>query len=126
MSWRRLRGLLVLLVIAGAVIWYVREKPTMSELVDNLTRPLFGSRAAVKESERKRVMSDAVSAVTQQTDENVGMLRENMTSREVRDLLGEPDRVEDLPSPNRVRWTYRVVKRAVLFRDGRVVSISIL
>ena len=126
MSWRRARNLLLVVALAAAALWYYRERPTTSGFVDRITGPLLGSRAAVKEDERKRVMSDAVAAVTQQTEEKVGMVRENMTTREVRELLGDPDRVEELAGRNRVRWTYRRVRRTVVFEDGRVVSIAIL
>ncbi len=127
MSGRRLRNLLLLLAVAGAGYWYYRERPTLSEFIDGITGPLFGSKAAVKESERKRVMSDAVSAIGQQTSENVGMLHEKMTTREVRELLGDPDRVETLSErePLRVRWTYRAARRTLLFENGRVVSITV-
>jgi hypothetical protein len=128
MSGRRIRNLLLLALLAGAGYWYYRERPTLSGLVDGLTRPLLGSRAAVKESERKRVIGDAASVIGQQTNENVGMLHENMSMAEVRELLGEPDRMETLSAQEivRVRWTYRVVRRTVLFENGRVVSIAIL
>ncbi|MGH9366415.1 MAG: hypothetical protein ACRD3M_01915 [Thermoanaerobaculia bacterium] len=127
MSGGRIRTGLFLALLAGAGYWYYRERPTVSELVDELTGPLFGSRAAVKESEHKRVISDAASVIGQQTNENVGMLHENMTTYQVRELLGDPDRVETLSErePLRVRWTYRVVRRTVVFENGRVVSIAI-
>jgi hypothetical protein len=126
-SGRRLRNLLLLGLVLGAGYWYYRTQPTLSEFVDGITRPLFGSKAAVKESERKRVISDAVSVIGQQTDENVGMLHEKMSPAEVRELLGDPDRTETLSErePHRVRWTYKTVRRIVLFEDGKVVSITV-
>ncbi len=128
MSGRRIRNLLLLALVAGIGYWYYRERPTATEFIDNLTRPLFGSRAAVKESERKRVMDDAATVITQQTSENVGMLRMGMSMPEVRELLGEPNRSEYLSErdPVRVRWFYVVAKRSVLFENGRVVCIAIL
>jgi hypothetical protein len=127
MSGRRLRNLLVLAMLAGIGYWYYRTQPTFSEFIDGITGPLFGSRAAVKESERKRVISDAASAIGRQTGENVGILRENMSPAEVRELLGDPDRTETLSErePHRVRWTYNTVRRIVLFEDGKVVSITV-
>jgi hypothetical protein len=124
----RTRNLLLLALLAAVGYWYYRDRPTLPEFVDDLTRPLLGSKAAVKESERKRVIGDAATVIGQQSDEMVGALHEGMTSSEVRDLLGAPDRVETLSErePLRVRWTYRVVKRTVLFEDGRVISIAIL
>jgi hypothetical protein len=127
-SGRRIRNLLLLALLGAAGYWYYRERPTLSELVDDITRPLLGSKAAVTESERKRVISDAASAIGQQTGENLVMLHENLSMSEVRDLLGEPDRTEMVSprDPVRVRWTYRVVQRVVLFENGRVVSIAVL
>jgi len=124
----RLRNLLILALVAGAAYWLYRDGRSPTQLIDALTRPLMGSRAAVKEDERKRVMSDALNVVTQQTDESVGMLRAGMSKAEVRDLLGPPDKIETLSSssPVRVRWEYRVVRRTVVFEDGHVVLISIL
>ena len=124
----RTRRILLIAVLAAIGYWFYRDQPTLSEFVDDLTRPLLGSRAAVKESERKRVIGDAAAVIGQQTDESVGTLHEGMTPTEVRELLGPPDRIESLSErePVRVRWTYRIVKRVVLFEDGRVVSIAIL
>ncbi len=128
MSGRRIRNLVLLALLAGVGYWYYRERPTMSKIVDDLTSPLMGSKAAVKESENKRVISDASTVISLQTDENVGMLRVGMTKAEVRDLLGEPDGTETLSErePVRVRWLYRVAKRALIFENGRVASIAIL
>jgi hypothetical protein len=125
---RRLRNLAVVALLAGVGYWYYRDQPTLSEFVDDLTSPLMGSKAAVKESERKRVISDAATVITQQSDENVGMLRVGMSMPEVRELLGNPDATERLPGsePARVRWTYRTGKRVLVFEDGRVASIAIL
>lgn len=128
MSGRRIRNLVLLALLAGGGYWYYRDRPTMSKIVDDLTSPLMGSKAAVKESENKRVISDASTVISLQTDENVGMLRVGMTKAEVRDLLGEPDGTETLSErePVRVRWLYRVAKRSLIFENGRVASIAIL
>lgn len=128
MNWRRIRNILLLAVLAAAGYWYYRDRPSLAGLVDDLTRPLLGSKAAVKESERKRVISDAATVISLQTDENVGMLRLGMTMSEVRDLLGDPDSIERVSesAPVRVRWLYRIAKRDVLFENGRVASIAIL
>jgi hypothetical protein len=127
MSWRRFRNLLLLALVAAFGYWIYKDRPSVSGLVDDLTRPLLGSRAAVKEDERKRVISDAAAVITQQTDENVGMLRTGMTMSEVRELLGSPDGVEQLTErdPVRVKWTYKTAKRTVIYENARVVSIAI-
>jgi hypothetical protein len=127
MSGRRIRNLVLLALVVGVGYWYYRERPTLGGFIDGITEPLFGSRAAVKESERKRVIDDASTVITQQTDENVGMLRIGMSMADVRDLLGNPDRTEVLTQndPVKARWDYRVVKRSVFFENGRVASIAI-
>ena len=98
-------------------------------MVDGVTNPLLGSRAAVKESERNRVEGEAVAVVTDQTDAAIETLREGMTMRQVRELLGEPN-VNEVVSrekgkPEVVRWTYKAVRRILLFEDGRLTSIAV-
>lgn len=127
MSGQRVRGLLLLAALV-AIGWWIHEKrPTVSGLVDDLTSPLFGSRVAVKESERKRIVGDASQVVAIGVDKPVGAVHEGMTDSEVRHLLGEPDEIERVEDErgDRVRWTYRGVNRVVLFARNRVVSIAI-
>jgi len=58
----RIKTLVVLLLVAGGGYWIYKTHPTVSGFVDGLTSPLMRSKAAVKESEYKRVMSEAVPA----------------------------------------------------------------
>jgi hypothetical protein len=98
-------------------------------MIDRATSPLLGSKAAVKESERNRVQNEAVSVVTDQTDETIATLKEGMTFNQVRDILGEPSLKEfvsrERGQPEIVRWTYKAVHRVLLFADGRLTSIAI-
>jgi hypothetical protein len=121
------RRLLLLLAIAGLVFWFIRDKPTVTGFVDRLTRPLFGSKAAVEESEHNRVYSDAVPAITEDDEKKVGMLREGAKSQDIRDLLGEPDSNEPVVEAGRQRvlWKYRRLRRWLYFEDNRVVRIVI-
>lgn len=128
MRWPVLRRLLLLAAVAGAVLWWISlGKPSFSHMVDGLTGPLFGSKAAVKESERNRVEGQAVSAIAEQSDAQIGMLKEGMSLREVRELLGEPSAVKPMPREKGkkeiVRWTY--AHRVLVFEEGRLVSIAI-
>jgi hypothetical protein len=129
---RRRWGRLVLLaIVAGAIAWwFTHGKPSAQQMVDDLTRPLFGSRAAVQESERNRIEGQAVAVVTDQSSETpIEALRVGMTFREVRAVLGEPNDIETPPfekgKPESVRWTYRSAHRFLVFEDGRLVSIAI-
>jgi hypothetical protein len=121
------RRLLLLLAIAGLVFWFIRDKPTVTGFVDRLTRPLFGSKAAVEESEHNRVYSDAVPAITEDDEKKVGMLREGAKSQDIRELLGEPDSNEPVVEAGRQRvlWKYRRLRRWLYFEDNRVVRIVI-
>jgi hypothetical protein len=129
MTGRGLRRLVILGLVAGVGYWIYKDQPTVAGFVDSITSPLMGSRAAVKSSERNRVTGDATAAITEQTDTVVGTLREGMTTAEVRELLGNPDRIDEEKSkdkskgPQRLRWTYGKIGRVLIIEDGRVVSI---
>jgi hypothetical protein len=126
-SGRTLRRILALGVLAALGWWIHEKKPTLSGIVDDLTRPLLGSRAAVNESEQKRVVGEASQVLTIGEGKPIGSVREGMTESEVRRLLGDPDEIQTLVDDTdvRVRWTYRSVHRVVVFDRHRVVSIAI-
>jgi hypothetical protein len=118
----------VILVVLGAVAyWIYKERPTVSGLVDDVTRPIMGSKAAVKESEHRRVVSDVVPAAAAGEQFSVQTIREGMKADEVREILGKPDRIEPFEEDghSRVRWTYLGTGRVVDLEGGRVVSIAI-
>ena len=121
------RKLLLLALVVGIGYWIYRTRPTVSGIVDDLTRPIFGSKAAVKESEHKRVEAEAAPAVGRDESVSVGTLKEGMKADEVRDLVGRPDEIEQFKENGveKVRWTYRRIGRVLVLREGRVVSIEI-
>lgn len=128
MNWRGLRNPLLLgLVVFVAYSWY-KKRPTVSGVVDSITQPIMESKAAVKESERNRVMATAVPSLQEQVEAPVGTIRERMTYSEVRALLGSPERIEEVHEEGRirVRWIYERVRRMVVFDDGRVLSITVM
>ena len=123
------RTAVILVVIGGVAYWIYKEQPTVSGFVDGVTRPVMGSKAAVKESEHRRVISDVVPAAPEAGEQPASMqtVREGMKSEEVREILGKPDRSEPFEEDghSRVRWVYLSLGRLVVFEDGRVVSIAI-
>ena len=123
----KVRKLLLLALVVGIGYWIYRTRPTVSGLVDDLTRPIFGSKAAVKESEVRRVQGDAAPAVGNDLSVPVGTLKEGMKAAEVQELVGRPDEIEQFKEDGveKVRWTYRRLGRILVLRDGRVVSIEI-
>ncbi len=128
MSFRRSRRLLLLGLVAALGYWYYKERPTFSGMIEGLTRPIFGSKAAVKESEYKRVVEEAEPAVVAAEEIPVGFIKENMKYEEVRRLLGDPARIEESQQKGRirVRWFYPRAKRVVVFEEGRVRWLTVL
>ena len=123
----RIRGIVLLAVVGGVAYWAYKTQPTVSGLVDGLTRPLMGSKAVVKESEHKRVLAEAAPAALEGERVSTTMVREGMKKADVGDLPGRPDLVEELREPGRtrIRWTYKDPGRIILFEEGRVVSIEV-
>ena len=126
MNGRNARRLLLLAALGGIGWWIHEKRLTFSGLVDDLTRPLMGSRAVVAESEQKRVVSEASQVLSHDDEKPVAALREGMSDLEVRALLGDPDEIlPDGDSALRLRWVYVKVDRVVVFDRHRVVSIAI-
>jgi len=127
MGGRRVRGFLALAALLAVGWWIYEKKPTFSGIVDDLTRPLFGSRAAVKESERNRVVGEASQAITIDYEKTIASIHEGMTESEIRGLLGDPDSIDHVEDKRgvRTRWIYENAKRVVVFQRNRVVEIAV-
>ncbi len=123
-----MKRLLLLAVVVVAVLWIIRDKPTVAGLIDRLTNPLLKTKAVVEESEHKRVIAEAAPVVVGDQDVSVGVIKEGMTYSEVRGLLGQPDSSVETKEEGRrkVRWDYRRAGRRLVFEEGRVVSIAVL
>jgi hypothetical protein len=123
----RARTVALLVVVGGVSYWIYKSQVTVPELVDDLTRPLMSSKAAVKESEHRRVLAAAVPAAPEGERVSTQTIREGMKRSEVEELLGKPERVEPFEEDghSRVRWVYVRAGRIVVFEGGRVVSIEI-
>jgi hypothetical protein len=127
MSSRKFRRLLLFAAVAAVAYWIYKDRPTLSGVIDSITNPLLGSRAAVESSERNRVNSDAATVISEQTEIPVGSLEEGMSARDVKELLGNPDSIEKDPeNPDRTRWIYRRAARVLVIENQRVVSVAIL
>ncbi len=127
MSGQGVRRFLLLAALGGIAWWIYEKRPTLSELVDDVTRPLLGSRAAVKESEHERVVGEASQVVLADEEKAVGALHEGMTDLDVRRLLGDPDEIQPVEQDGsvRLRWIYRKIDRVIVFDRHRVASIAI-
>lgn len=123
----RVRGLVVLALAAGVGYWIYKTRPTVSSFVDDLTRPLMGSKAVVKQSESKRIVSEAVPAAPEGEGVKLTMLREGMTKVDVEELLGKPDSIQQFDDEGRTRFRalYVVARRIIIYEEGRVVSVAV-
>ena len=124
---RTIRQILMLAVLGVVGLWIHEKNPTVQGIVDDLTRPLLGSKETAGPPERKRVVSEASQVLTLGEEKPIGAIRQAMTDREVRRLLGDPDEIQNIVDDTyvRVRWTYRSLHRVVVFDRGRVVSIAV-
>ena len=123
-----MRRFLLLLLVAAAVVWILRDRPTVAGLIDRLTSSLFESKAAIGESEHKRVVAEAGPVLQEDQDIPIGMLKVGMTAAEVRRVLGQPDSMMDVVTPrgrHLQRWAYPRIGRRIDVEEGRVVSIAI-
>jgi len=127
MSFRKFRKLVLWVLIGAAGYWVYRTRPTLPGIVEDLTRPLFHSKAVVKESEYNRVESEAIPAITHSEEVAIGQLHENMSASEVRDLIGYPDEMQPFKEngKDRVRWIYRRLKRTLILEENRVISVIV-
>lgn len=127
MGGRRVRSFLTLAALFAVGWWIYEKKPTVSGVVDDLTRPLFGSRAAVKESERNRIVGEASQAITIDYEKTIASIHEGMTDSEIRGLLGDPDSIDHVKDKrgDRTRWIYENANRVVVFQRNRVVEIAV-
>jgi hypothetical protein len=123
----KVRTAVVLVVAGGVGFWIYKSHPTVHGLVDGLTAPLMESKAAVKESEYRRVQSLAVPAAHEGEQVSTQTIREGMKRTDVEELLGKPDRTEALEEDghSRLRWTYVRAGRVIVFENARVVSIAV-
>jgi hypothetical protein len=123
----KIRSAVVLIAVGAVGYWIYKDRPTVSGLVDKLTSPIMGSKAAVKESEHRRVVSDVVPSAPDAERVTMQTIREGMKADEVREILGKPERMEPFEEDGRnlSRWIYERTGRVIVFEDGRVVSIAV-
>ena len=123
----RPRGLVILVLAAGIGYWVYKTRPTVAGLVDSVTRPVMGSKSAVKESEAKRVLSEAAPAATEGEQVSTTMIKEGMKKSEVEELIGKPDSVQQVTEDGHVRFrcVYVGARRILTYEEGRVVAIAV-
>jgi hypothetical protein len=129
MSGRKFRKLLLFAAVVALGWWIYKDRPTLSGIVDSVTRPIFGTKAAVKGDERNRVTEESAESLATQQEANIGTLREGMLKGEVRDLIGDPEKITPFQDKNRnfVRWTYSRLRRDLVFDvENRLVSVTVI
>jgi len=119
--------LLLFLIVVGAAVWLFQ-----SSLIGPATpaarssAPLERARSAARRSEARNAQT-AAAASDLDFVLPAGGVTENMTSEQVRSLLGPPDEVsseESSSGTSRERWTYRKAGKSVVFENGVAVRIE--
>lgn len=123
-----MRRIVLILLAAGVVLYVVLDRPTISGLVDRITRPLFGGKVAIDESEHNRVVAESIPATSDEEERKVASLKTGMNIWEVRDLFGYPDSIRDVVQDGRPkeRWEYVRIHRTLYIEDNRVSGIVII
>ena len=123
------RLLLVLLVLGGG-IWLVKTQhlfgPSTEPAAKGPAAPTDRARAAARASDARNAQTEAANQ-SLDTPGSTGTVSENMTTEQVRALLGPPDSVDAENSdsgPKREKWTYRTPGKTVVFENGVVVRIE--
>jgi hypothetical protein len=122
-------GRLLVIALVVALAWWLLNRSGVFTM-----KP--GSESATAPADRARTAAAASSGRAGETDTAqreadaptaAGTISENMTSEQVRALLGAPDETTSETSEtggSRERWIYRRVGKTVVFENGIVVRIE--
>ena len=90
--------------------------------------PAQRAREAARASEAVRAQTEAASRATDSQDGGkLTSVSENMTSEQVRSLIGPPDSVDTETMENgivREKWAYQRVSKTIVFENGIVVRVE--
>jgi hypothetical protein len=121
-----MKRLLLLLAAVGIAVYLVKTQGllTKTTAADPRGSPIDRARSAAAASGARTSAGDAVAREADQP--MTGSVTENMTTDQVRALLGTPDDVSTEPTSSggtRETWTYRSVGKTVVFENGVAVSV---
>lgn len=126
MTLGRLLGLAIVLVLAWWVItksgWLTHHDPAAEQSQTPIER--------AREVSRKSAARDSAADATQKeadSSASAGIVSENMTPDQVRQLLGPPTDTQSETTESGVRrekWIYSSVGKTVVFENGIVVSVQ--
>jgi len=120
--------ILLLLIVVGVVAWLVRSSPLLKPgTPDGSTAsPTERARAAARVSTSRNAQTEAAAKDLEGSGSG-GSVTENMTTEQVRALLGQPESVETETTDSgatREKWSYHRVGKTVVFENGIVVRIE--
>jgi hypothetical protein len=121
-----MKRLLLLLAAVGIVLYLVKTQGllTKSTAGDPRGSPIDRARSAAAASDARTSARDGAAREADQP--LTGSVSENMTTDQVRALLGTPDDVATETTSTggtRETWTYRTVGKTVVFENGVAVSV---
>lgn len=122
--------LILLLLVVGVGLWLYKNsagglfgsRPSTS----STAAPVDRARTAAATVERRQAETDRLAGEAAAGRE-AGLVHENMTSSEVRALMGPPDEVTSGYSASggpQETWIYRTVGKKVVFEDGVAVRVE--
>ena len=121
--------LLLVLAVLGALFWIARSQHLIGPPAPEGERaaPIDRARAAARASESRNAQMEEATRALDSKPSGGRAVSENMTPDQVRDLLGPPDAVDSSTTDTGVtveKWTYRQVRKTVVFENGIVARIE--
>lgn len=122
---------LILLVVVLAVGYWLYKNSAGGLLgsreADSSSRaPIDRARDAARKADARHAEADRLGSEAAVPRE-AGRVHENMTTTEVRALMGAPDEITSDSSPTgapRETWLYRSVGKKIVFENGVAVSVE--
>lgn len=121
--------LILLLLVVGVGLWLYKNSAGGlfgTRPVSSTDAPVGRARTAAATIDRRQAETDRLAGEATSSRE-AGRVHENMTSSEVRALMGPPDEVLSGFSSNggpQETWIYRSVGKKVVFEDGVAVRVE--
>lgn len=121
--------LLLALVVLAAGLWIVQSQHLFGPAKPGAEHaaPVDRARAAARASAAQDARTEAATSALDSQPSGGNAVSENMTTEQVRALLGPPDAVDSATTELGMtveKWTYRQAGKTVVFENGIVARIE--
>jgi hypothetical protein len=122
------RVLLALAVLAAG-LWIVQSQHLFGPAKPGAEQraPIDRARAAARASAAQEARTEAATSALDSRPSGGNAVSENMTTEQVRALLGPPDAVDSATTELGTtveKWTYRAASKTVVFENGIVARVE--